>query len=200
MAMAATWAAAVRLRRLAPASRLARRLATSTNDTPEVALAVAGRENMLQGHLELSGEFRVTDLEELLDEEEVTLTIHGVRFIRQTEVTAGEAEDEAVELEALEKEVKEVLARAEWRVGAAAWVGLLGLSATLGAFAHLIWWRFDWDTMEPFTFMWTYSLLVAGFGYFVATGRDPSYREAREGREAAVFHKLAGRQGLNMAR
>ena len=139
-----------------------------------------------------------------MEEEEVTVNIHGVKFIRQMEVRVGEAEvkaeellvleREVVELAALERGVQEVLARA------AAWAGLVGLSATLGAFAHLIWWRFDWDTMEPFTFKWTSSLLVAGFGYFLATGRDPSYREAREGREAAVFHRLAGRQGLDIAR
>ena len=138
-----------------------------------------------------------------MEEEEVTVNIHGVKFIRQMEVRASEAEvkaeellvleREVVELAALERGVQEVLARAARWVGAAAWAGLVGLSATLGAFAHLIWWRFD--TMEPFT-----SLLVAGFGYFVATGRDPSYREAKEGRKAAVFHRLAGRQGLDIAR
>ena len=145
-----------------------------------------------------------------MEEEEVTVNIHRVKFIRQMEVRVGEAEvkaeellvleREVVELAALERGVQEVLARAARWVGAAAWAGLVGLSATLGAFAHLIWWRFDWDTMEPFTFMWTSSLLVAGFGYFVATGRDPSYREAKEGRKAAVFHRLAGRQGLDIAR
>ena len=160
---------------------------------------------MLQCHLELPGQFNATVLEDLL-EEEVTLTINGVKFIRQMKVKAGEAvglevlEREVKELEALEREVRKVLARAEQRVGVMALAGLLGLSATLGAFAHLIWWRFDWDTMEPFTFMLTYSMLVAGFGYFVATGRDPSYREAREGREAAVFHRLARQGGLDIAR
>ena len=78
------------------------------------------------------------------------VNIHGVKAEELLVL-----EREVVELAALERGVQEVLARAARWVGAAAWAGLVGLSATLGAFAHLIWWRFD--TMEPFTFMWTSS-------------------------------------------
>ena len=44
---------------------------------------------------------------------------------------------------------------------------------------RLTWWDWDWDAVEPFSFVFMYSLLIAGFAYFVLTKRDLTYQGAR---------------------
>ena len=43
----------------------------------------------------------------------------------------------------------------------------------------MIWWEWNWDVVEPFTFVFMYSLLIAGFAYFVLTKKDLTYQGAR---------------------
>ena len=44
---------------------------------------------------------------------------------------------------------------------------------------RLTWWDWDWDAVEPFSFVFMFSLLIAGFAYFVVTKKDLTFEGAR---------------------
>ena len=54
---------------------------------------------------------------------------------------------------------------------------------------RLIWWEWNWDAVEPFTFVFMYSLLIAGFAYFVLTKKDLTYQGARLKAKKMLLHR-----------
>ena len=52
---------------------------------------------------------------------------------------------------------------------------------------RLTWWDWDWDAVEPFSFVFMYSLLIAGYAYFVLTKRDLTYQGARRRAKTMLF-------------
>ena len=100
----------------------------------------------------------------------------------------------------MEQQILEIEEAAEKKVNFLEWVLLGGLAVIMGVFircvfcvtidsdriylhnhgcVRLTWWDWDWDAVEPFSFVFMYSLLIAGFAYFVLTKRDLTFEGAR---------------------
>eukprot|EP01018_Ginkgo_biloba_P001144 Gb_05169 [translate_table: standard] len=82
-----------------------------------------------------------------------------------------------LELEKMKKEKEEIDRIAHRHVRLVLWTGLGCLSFQTALFFRLTFWDMSWDIVEPMTFFATTSGLLAGYAYFLATSRDPSYRD-----------------------
>merc|ERR1719322_2040256 len=80
----------------------------------------------------------------------------------------------AEELDQLEKQRLELELMAESATNFFDWATLFILAVIWGMFVRLIWWEWNWDAVEPFTFVF-----IAGFAYFVLTKKDLTYQGAR---------------------
>ena len=128
--------------------------------------------------------------------------LHGHRE-RKEELGSKEAE----ELAQLEQERIELERAAVKKVNFLEWALLFGLAAIMGVFIRykfffvtndpdsivenlfslynhdrirLTWWDWDWDAVEPFSFVFMFSLLIASFAYYLLTKKDLTYQGARQ--------------------
>ena len=144
----------------------------------------------LIGAVEWDGERFKSILREHLD---------SVKFLQQELHHHGEKEEEigrdleAEELTQLEQQRLELEEGAMKKVNLLEWALLGGLAVIMGVFiryenllnihnhdcVRLTWWDWDWDAVEPFSFVFMFSLLIAGFAYFVLTKKDLTYEGAR---------------------
>ena len=148
---------------------------------------------ILKKMLSTHGEKGTQELIELVIEEGLEKK-KSLQLLKQMLHIHGEKDSQLERLE-LEK-------LAEWKVNFLAWTALFSLLVILGVFiryvnssfdgstlcvvfiqmllsARLTWWELDWDTVEPFSFVFMFSLLIAGFAYFVLTKKDLTYQGVR---------------------
>jgi len=103
----------------------------------------------------------------------------------------GGADGVSEELDQLEKQRLELELMAESATNFFDWATLFILAVVWGIFVRLIWWEWNWDAVEPFTFVFMYSLLIAGFAYFVLTKKDLTYQGARLKAKKMLLNRFA---------
>ncbi|XP_074301716.1 calcium uniporter protein 5, mitochondrial-like [Silene latifolia] len=81
------------------------------------------------------------------------------------------------ELKKLQERKEEIDRQAHKQVRLILWSGLGLAIMQVGLFFRLTFWEFSWDVMEPITFFTTAFSIVIGYGYFMFTSKDPTYRD-----------------------
>jgi len=157
-------------------------------------------EGKLIGAVEWDGERFKSILKEHLNLEK-----NNVKFLEQElhhigeqkeEVGSREAE-ELVQLEQVRLELEEAAVK---KVNLLEWALLFGLATIMGVFIRLTWWDWDWDAVEPFSFVFMFSLLIASFAYFLLTKKDLTYQGARRRVMNMLFTREAQRSDFNSKR
>merc|ERR1719300_7694 len=121
--------------------------------------------------------------------------LHGHRE-RKEELGSKEAE----ELAQLEQERIELERATVKKVNFLEWALLFGLAATMGVFIRLTWWDWDWDAVEPFSFVFMFSLLIASFAYYLLTKKDLTYQGARRRVLNMLLRREAQKRDFNFKR
>ncbi|XP_072280060.1 calcium uniporter protein, mitochondrial isoform X2 [Pyxicephalus adspersus] len=103
-----------------------------------------------------------------------------------------------VQLEPLEKVRLQIARRAEKKTRWVQWGGLAYMSLHIGIFARLTWWEYSWDIMEPVTYFVTYATGLAGYAYYMLTGREYLYADARDRQFLQFFHKAANKEKFDV--
>lgn len=104
------------------------------------------------------------------------------------------------ELDQLQKKKEEIDALAHKQVRRILWSGLVFLITQIGLFFRLTFWEFSWDVMEPIAFFATTAGLIAGYGYFLLTSRDPTYQDLLKRLFLSRQKKLIQKHCFNMER
>ncbi|XP_074564137.1 calcium uniporter protein 5, mitochondrial-like [Curcuma longa] len=104
------------------------------------------------------------------------------------------------ELDQLQKKKEEIDALAHKQVRRILWSGLGFLIAQIGLFFRLTFWEFSWDVMEPIAFFSTTAGLIAGYGYFLITSRDPTYQDLLKRLFLSRQRKLIQKRCFNIER
>ncbi|TVU23104.1 hypothetical protein EJB05_32843, partial [Eragrostis curvula] len=91
---------------------------------------------------------------------------------------AQEDDPRKVEFKQLQEKKEEIDKLASKQVRRIMWTGLGLFLFQNSLFFRLTFWEFSWDVMGQVTFFFTAAFgLLAGYAYFLITGRAPSYRD-----------------------
>ncbi|XP_042395454.1 calcium uniporter protein 5, mitochondrial-like [Zingiber officinale] len=125
-----------------------------------------------------------------------------VELVRRAVPLALTPEDDPrrEELDQLQKKKEEIDALAHKQVRRILWSGLGFLIAQIGLFFRLTFWEFSWDVMEPIAFFSTTAGLIAGYGYFLITSRDPTYQDLLKRLFLSRQRKLIQKQCFDIER
>ncbi|KAG6508595.1 hypothetical protein ZIOFF_033969 [Zingiber officinale] len=125
-----------------------------------------------------------------------------VELVRRAVPLALTPEDDPrrEELDQLQKKKEEIDALAHKQVRRILWSGLGFLIAQIGLFFRLTFWEFSWDVMEPIAFFSTTAGLIAGYGYFLITSRDPTYQDLLKRLFLSRQRKLIQKQRFDIER
>ncbi|WOL15912.1 hypothetical protein Cni_G24693 [Canna indica] len=104
------------------------------------------------------------------------------------------------ELKQMQKKKEEIDALAHRQVRRILLSGLAILIAHISLFFRLTFWEFSWDVMEPIAFFTTTAGILAGYGYFLFTSRDPTYQDLMKRLFLSRQKKLFQKHNFNMER
>jgi len=148
-----------------------------------------------------------TSIQEILNNlSDFKLKINNKEYIVTPQLhRAGKVGISENELNTLKKEFlplylqkKELDAKANSYTNLVVYGGLGYLVAQWAFLARLTWWEFNWDVMEPVTYFVTFGTAVLGYIYFVATKREYSYENFREGITISRMRKLYEKNGFDV--
>ncbi|KAB1225593.1 Calcium uniporter protein, mitochondrial [Morella rubra] len=118
-----------------------------------------------------------------------------VDLVGRTVPLALTSEDDPMrdELKRLQEKKEEIDVLAHKQVRRILWTGLGLAVAQIGFFFRLTYWEFSWDVVGPITFFTTATGIVIGYGYFLFTSTDPTYKDLMErlflSRQRKLFKK-----------
>ncbi|CAN0864418.1 Calcium uniporter protein 1, mitochondrial, partial [Linum grandiflorum] len=94
------------------------------------------------------------------------------------------------ELEHLQQQKSSIDQKAIAQVRRELWGGLAYLVIQTAGFMRLTFWELSWDVMEPICFYVTSMYVMAGYGFFLRTSREPTFEGFFESRFRAKQKKL----------
>lgn len=94
------------------------------------------------------------------------------------------------ELQAMEKQKSEIDKKADTLVRRELWGGLGYFVIQTIAFMRLTFWELSWDVMEPICFYVTSIYVMAGYGFFLRTSKEPSFEGFYQSRFSAKQKRL----------
>ncbi|URE30516.1 hypothetical protein MUK42_17852 [Musa troglodytarum] len=158
---------------------------------------------------EASGGERGVEVARSLDELGAVIVWGDVVFLRPEEVAKAvetamipsvEEAERGEELRRMEETKAEIDRSATALVRRELWCGLGLMAAQTAAFMRLTFWELSWDVMEPICFCVTSIYFMAGYAFFLATSREPSFEGFFESRFAARQKRLMRAREFNVER
>ncbi|RWW21063.1 hypothetical protein GW17_00014794 [Ensete ventricosum] len=158
---------------------------------------------------EASGGERGVEVARSLDELGAVIVWGNVVFLRPEEVAKAietamipsvEDAERGEELRRMEETKAEIDRSAAAQVRRELWCGLGLMAAQTAAFMRLTFWELSWDVMEPICFYVASIYFMAGYAFFLATSREPSFEGFFESRFAARQKRLMRAREFNVDR
>ena len=82
------------------------------------------------------------------------------------------------------------------------WLGLGMMSIQVGVMAHLTWFAYSWDIVEPISYFVSYSAVIGVYAYFVLTRKVKKIVKIRTVTELAtlkLFRSESNHNGVKLA-
>ncbi|CAN1191058.1 Calcium uniporter protein 2, mitochondrial [Linum perenne] len=104
------------------------------------------------------------------------------------------------ELEQLQQQKTSIDEKARNQVRRELWGGLAYLVIQTAGFMRLTFWELSWDVMEPICFYVTSMYIMAGYGFFLRTSREPTFEGFFESRFLTKQRKLMRARKFDLKR